>query len=168
MDWIWWAESIFGLHWGDWQVFDIHAALPLSLSPSPPTPHSQKARLSLNYRLQVLEPFRNNGWVILGRQWWRWLPLTHLLKRLMTYLPVYWHKQNISSLLMPRVSLALFFSFMCNVFCSVSLSRSLSVVVAKVRQAQWKKGGELEKRGWGGSKQISILPERPAKVCLGL
>lgn len=32
-----------------------------------------------------------------------------------------------------------------------------------------RKGGESEKRGRGGSKQISVLPGRPpAKVCLGL
>lgn len=122
----------------------------------PLAPPHQKARLSLNYRLRDLEPVRNNGWVILNRQWQRWLPLTHRFMRLMTYQPVYWHKQSDSSLLKPRVSLT--FSFhVCVMSFALSLCPPfLSVVVAKVREAQWERAGSRKGEGEGGlNKSLS-------------
>lgn len=72
--------------------------------------------------------------------------------------------------MMPRVSLSLsLFSFLSNVSRSVTLSHSLSLVVAKVKEAQRERAGSRTRERRRGSKQISVLPGRPpAKVCLGL
>lgn len=121
-------------------------ATPLaSLSPSPLKRHVW----SLNYRLQDLEPVGNNGWVILDRQWRRWLPLTLPLMRLMTYQPVYWHKQNDSSLLKPRVPLT-FSLHLCVMSFTLSLCPPLSLLWRPRLETRNEKGrwvGKERERG---------------------